>query len=281
MSDTLYIRWIFKYFDFYCQLNILLNFPLEKYFMKKTVTSLMVGAILATSTAMAAKLSTELQKTNYMIGADVGAYIKRSELDFDKESFIAGILDAQAGKDLKLNKEEIDAIRKTMQEKQKVAAEKQRKEMMAKLETDKTKNLEAGKAFMAKKAKDKGIKKTDSGILYEVISEGKGVKPGSANATVVVHYTGTLIDGTKFDSSVDRGQPATFALNQVIKGWTEGLQLMNAGSKYRFYIPPGLAYGSDARPGSPIGPNSTLIFDVELIEVKEAKKEAKKEEKKK
>ncbi len=253
------------------------KFPLEKYFMKKTVTSLMIGAILATSSAMAAKLETEKQKTNYMIGTDVGAYIKRSELDFDKESFIAGIVDAAEGKDLQLSQEDIKALRTKLQEQQKVAAEKKRKEMMAKMEQDKVKNLEAGKAFMAKKAKAKGIKKTDSGMLYEVISEGKGAKPASANSTVVVHYTGTLIDGTKFDSSVDRGQPATFALNQVIKGWTEGLQLMNAGSKYRFYIPPELAYGSDARPGSPIGPNSTLIFDVELIEVKEAKKEAKKE----
>ena len=241
--------------------------------MKKTVTSLVVGAILATSTAMAAKLETEKQKTNYMIGADVGAYIKRSELDFDKDAFIAGILDAAEGKDLQLSQEEVKALRTKLQEKQKVAAEKKRKEMMAKLEADKSKNLEAGKAFMAKKAKEKGIKKTDSGMLYEVVKQGDGAKPSSANSTVVVHYTGTLIDGTKFDSSVDRGQPATFALNQVIKGWTEGLQLMNAGSKYRFYIPPELAYGSDARPGSPIGPNSTLIFDVELLEVKDPKKE--------
>ena len=119
----------------------------------------------------------------------------------------------------------------------------------------------------------KAVEALQSGKVARIIlsrpavEAGSGEKPDSENATVVVHYTGTLLDGTKFDSSVDRGQPATFALNQVIPGWTEGLQLMKKGAKYRFYIPPELAYGSDARPGSPIGPNSTLIFDVELIDV--------------
>jgi len=239
--------------------------------MKKTVTSLMVGTLLATSATFAGNLDTDNKKTNYMIGADVGNYILKSGMDFDSDAFMAGINDAAKGKKSQISVEEIATLRAALQAEQKAAQEAQRKEMMAKLEEDKVKNLETGKAFMAKKAKVKGISSTESGMLYEVLTEGKGAKPTSANSTVVVHYTGTLIDGTKFDSSVDRGQPATFALNQVIKGWTEGLQLMNAGSKYRFYIPSDLAYGSDARPGSPIGPNSTLIFDVELIEVKDAK----------
>lgn len=238
--------------------------------MKKTVTSLIVGTLLATSATFAGDLDTDNQKTNYMIGSDVGAYIKKSGMDFDSTAFMAGINDAANGKESQLPKEVVAKLRQALQTEQKAAQEAQRKEMMAKLDADKVKNLEAGKAFMADKAKAKGIMTTKSGMLYEVVSEGKGAKPDSANATVVVHYTGTLLDGTKFDSSVDRGQPATFALNQVIKGWTEGLQLMNTGSKYRFYIPPDLAYGADARPGSPIGPNSTLIFDVELIEIKAA-----------
>lgn len=237
--------------------------------MNKTVTSLLAGTILVTSAAFAGNLDSDKQKRNYMIGSDVGAYIKKSGMEFDSKSFIAGLEDAVAGNELKLTAEQIGEIRKAMQEEQRAAQEKQRAEMMAKLEEDKVKNLEAGKAFMADKANEKGVMKTDSGMLYEIIQQGEGAKPASPNSTVVVHYTGTLIDGTEFDSSVKRGQPATFALNQVIKGWTEGLQLMNAGSKYRFYIPPELAYGSDARPGSPIGPNSTLIFDVELLEVKE------------
>jgi FKBP-type peptidyl-prolyl cis-trans isomerase len=240
--------------------------------MKKTVTGLMVGTMLATSVVFAGNLDSEKTKTNYMIGADVGAYIKKSGIDFDNDAFMAGINDAYAGKDLKLSQEQIGKIRQDLQVKQRAKQEEERKKAMAKLEEDKVKNLEEGKKFLAKKAKAKGISKTDSGILYEVMTQGKGAKPGSANATVVVHYVGTLIDGTEFDSSVKRGQPATFALNQVIKGWTEGLQLMNAGSKYRFFIPPELAYGADARPGSVIGPNSTLIFEVELIEVKDTKK---------
>lgn len=236
--------------------------------MKKTLTSLMMGTLLTTSVVFAGNVETEKQKTNYMIGADVGAYIKKSGIDLDSDAFMAGINDAFAGKELKLSQEQIGKIRQDLQVKQRAKQEEERKKSMAKLEEDKVKNLEIGKAFMAKKAKAKGINKTDSGILYEVMTQGKGVKPASASSTVVVHYVGTLIDGTEFDSSVKRGQPATFALNQVIKGWTEGLQLMNTGSKYRFFIPPELAYGADARPGSVIGPNSTLIFEVELIEVK-------------
>ena len=239
--------------------------------MKRAVTSLMVGTLLATSATFAGNLDTDSQKTNYMIGSDVGAYIKKSGLDFDNDAFMAGVSDAATDKDSQLSQEEITKLRQALQAKQKSAQEAQRKEMMAKLEADKVKNLEDGKVFMAAKAKAKGVKSTDSGILYEVITQGDGAKPAAASATVVVHYVGRLIDGTKFDSSIDRGQPATFALNQVIKGWTEGLQLMNTGSKYRFFIPPELAYGSDARPGSPIGPNSTLIFEVELIEIKEVK----------
>lgn len=243
---------------------------LERYFMKRTVTGLMVGTMLATSTTFAGNLDTDNKKTNYMIGADVGNYILKSGLDFDSDAFMQGINDAANGKESQLTPEVIGQLRKKLQDEQRAAQEAQRKEMMAKLEADKVKNLEAGKVFMAKKAKESGVKSTESGILYEVVKQGDGPKPASANETVTVHYTGTLIDGSKFDSSLDRGEPAVFALNQVIKGWTEGLQLMNTGSKYRFYIPPELAYGSDARPGSPIGPNSTLIFDVELIDIKSA-----------
>ena len=240
--------------------------------MSKTVKSLIIGSVFATSFATASDLDSEKQKTNYMIGTDVGKYIKDSGLDFDKEAFVLGLLDAAKGNDLKLSNEVIGTLRKTVQDKQRLAQESKRKEMMEKLEVDKVANLETGKAFMAKQAAKSGVMKTDSGLMYEIVTKGNGAKPESPNSTVVVHYTGTLIDGKEFDSSVKRGQPATFALNQVIKGWTEGLQLMNAGSKYKFYIPPELAYGSDARPGSPIGPNSTLIFDVELLEVKEAVK---------
>ena len=124
-------------------------------------------------------------------------------------------------------------------------------------------NLKAGLDFLEVNKQKPGVVSLPSGLQYEVITEGSGPKP-SATSKVTCHYHGTLIDGTVFDSSVQRGQPATFPLNMVIKGWTEGVQLMPQGSKWRFYIPPHLAYG-DKQVSAQIGPNSTLIFDVELI----------------
>ena len=126
-------------------------------------------------------------------------------------------------------------------------------------------NLKAGQDFLADNKKKPGVTELPSGLQYEVITEGTGIKPG-ARSSVTCHYHGSLIDGTVFDSSVERGQPATFPLNRVISGWTEGLQLMGVGSKWRFFIPPNLAYG-DRQTGSDIGPNSTLIFEVELLGV--------------
>lgn len=124
-------------------------------------------------------------------------------------------------------------------------------------------NLKAGEKFLGENGKRQGVVVLASGLQYEIITEGTGEKP-TANNKVTCHYHGTLIDGTVFDSSVRRGQPATFPLNMVIKGWTEGLQLMTVGSKWRFFIPPQLGYG-DRQVSAQIGPNSTLIFDVELL----------------
>jgi FKBP-type peptidyl-prolyl cis-trans isomerase FklB len=124
-------------------------------------------------------------------------------------------------------------------------------------------NIKTGQDFLATNKSKPGIVSLSSGLQYEVITEGKGAKP-TTTSKVTCHYHGTLIDGTVFDSSVRRGQPATFPLNMVIKGWTEGVQLMPLGSKWRFFIPPQLAYG-DRQTGAHIGPNSTLIFEVELL----------------
>ncbi|RTL59324.1 MAG: FKBP-type peptidyl-prolyl cis-trans isomerase [Sphingobacteriales bacterium] len=126
-------------------------------------------------------------------------------------------------------------------------------------------NLKAGQDFLAANKSKPGVTELASGLQFEVIHNGEGIKPTASNK-VTCHYHGTLIDGTVFDSSVRRGQPATFPLNMVIKGWTEGLQLMNTGSKWRFFIPPHLGYG-DRQVSAQIGPNSTLIFEVELIAV--------------
>ena len=127
-------------------------------------------------------------------------------------------------------------------------------------------NLKAGQEFLEANKNKPGVISLSSGLQYEIITEGTGARP-SAISNVTCHYHGTLIDGTVFDSSVQRGQPATFPLNKVIKGWTEGLQLMNTGSKWKFFIPPHLGYG-DRQVSPQIGPNSTLIFDVELLDVK-------------
>lgn len=126
-------------------------------------------------------------------------------------------------------------------------------------------NLQKGKEFLAENAKRPEVTTTESGLQYEVLTQGQGEKP-TADQTVTVHYEGKLIDGTVFDSSVARGEPATFGLRQVIPGWTEGVQLMPRGSKYRFYIPSDLAYGERGA-GRDIGPNETLIFDVELLDI--------------
>ena len=130
-------------------------------------------------------------------------------------------------------------------------------------------NLTLGREFLAENAKNDSVKVTESGLQYMVLKEGNGAKPGPTDL-VTVHYTGTLIDGKVFDSSVERGEPATFPLNKVIPGWTEGLQLMSEGSKYRLFIPSELAYGEKGA-GEDILPNSTLIFDVELIKVEKQK----------
>ena len=132
---------------------------------------------------------------------------------------------------------------------------------MAETPTDK------GKAYLEENGKKEGVKTTSSGLQYKVLKQGEGKTP-KASDTVSVHYRGTLLDGTEFDSSIKRGEPAEFPLNRVIKGWTEGVQLMKEGSKYQFVIPPQLAYGESGTPGGPIGPNATLIFEVELLKVK-------------
>jgi FKBP-type peptidyl-prolyl cis-trans isomerase FklB len=140
-------------------------------------------------------------------------------------------------------------------------------EKLAQLKADKSStNLKAGQDFLTANKQNEAVVETPSGLQYEVLTLGTGAKPSASN-TVTCHYHGTLIDGSVFDSSVQRGQPASFPLNMVIKGWTEGLQLMPTGSKFRFFIPPQLGYG-DRQVGGSIGPNSTLIFDVELIGIK-------------
>lgn len=199
-------------------------------------------------------MSQDLAAVSYCVGMSLGGSLLQQNLtSLDVDVLAQTIKDAFAGKEMKYSPEQANEIIQNF-----LAAEGE-KAFGA--------NKEVGTAFLNEnKAKD-GVVETASGLQYEVIEAGSGDKP-SETSQVTVHYHGTLIDGTVFDSSVSRGEPATFGVNQVIKGWTEALQLMPVGSKYRLYIPQELAYGANPHPGGPIQPFMALIFDVELLEIK-------------
>ena len=200
------------------------------------------------------QLKDQKDKVSYSIGMNIGANLVKQKVDINPDILAAGIKDSLAGKP-QLTPEQVKEVmaqfEKDMEAKQKQAGEKNKTE---------------GVKFLDDNKKKSDVKTTASGLQYKVIKEGTGEKP-NATDTVSVNYRGTLIDGTEFDSSYKRGQPATFPLNGVIKGWTEGLQLMKTGSKYQLFVPASLAYGE--RAVSPeLGANATLIFEVELLEIK-------------
>lgn len=204
--------------------------------------------------------SSEVQKAGYALGFEMGTNAKEVMDDLDLDAMQQGIKDAYAGKEAALSEEKLrTAIESYMKRKQEEAVKK----MEEKAKT----NKEAGKKFLEENSKKEGVKTTASGLQYKVVTEGTGKSP-KATDSVVVHYEGKLIDGKVFDSSYERGEPIEFPLNQVIAGWTEGLQLMKEGGTYELYIPSDLAYGEQGNPG--IEPNSTLIFKIELLDEKAA-----------
>ena len=193
-------------------------------------------------------------KVSYAVGLSIAESLKSQQLGSLDLNFLKdGIQDVFEQKELKINPQEANGLIQAFLEEANTAAFGE--------------NKEQGIAFLEENKKKEGILSTDSGLQYEIIEEGKGEKAGATD-TVTVHYHGTLIDGTVFDSSTERGTPASFGVNQVIPGWTEALQLMSVGAKFRLYIPQELAYGANPHPGGPIKPYSALIFDVELIEIK-------------
>lgn len=201
-----------------------------------------------------------LDRISYALGLSMANNFRASGIsELNVQDFADGVAAVFYGATPKMTydeaKAEIQNFFAELEKKQRAAAEEAGKQ-----------NKEAGEAFLAENGKRVEVKTTPSGLQYEVLTEGDGPMP-EATDQVEVHYTGKLIDGTVFDSSVDRGVPATFGVTQVIPGWVEALQLMKAGSKWRLFIPSNLAYGPNGAPGSPIGPNSTLIFDVELLKV--------------
>jgi len=209
-----------------------------------------------------AELKTVEQQAAYAIGLNIGRNMVRSGLQdagIDPATIARGIRDAFGGKDPALTDEQLQAALGALQTKMQAAEDKEK-------EATSDKNAEAGRAFLAENVKREEVKQTESGLQYEVLKSGDGPSP-EATDTVVAHYHGTLLDGTVFDSSVKRGEPLEIAVNRVIPGWTEALQLMSVGDKWRLYIPAELAYGERGA-GRVIGPNSTLIFEVELLDIK-------------
>ncbi len=217
------------------------------------------------ASAPVAALSTQDQKVSYILGMNIGKQFKANGVPLDQTSFLDGIKTSSDGGEPKLSQEEIQktmmAFQKDMEAKQAEAEKKQKADM----ELAATKNKDDGAKFLAENGKKTGVTTTASGLQYEVIKAGTGPKP-AATDTVTVHYVGTLLDGKEFDSSVKRNEPATFALNAVIPGWVEALQLMPEGSKWKIVLPPELAYGPGGT-GGDIGPNATLVFEVELLKV--------------
>src|SRR5947209_6583908 len=223
--------------------------------MKSIITTAIVLAFIVTvfGEDKPAQLKDQKDKFSYAVGLNIGMNFQKQHVEVNPDLVTAGLKDGISGKP----QMSMDQIRDTM-----MAFEKDMQQKQA--EAGK-KNEADSEKFLADNKKKDGVKTTASGLQYKVIKEGNGPQPKSSD-TVTVNYRGTLTDGTEFDSSYKRGQPATFPLAGVIKGWTEGLQLMKTGSKYQFFILPAMSYGEHS-PSPTIPPNSTLIFEVELISI--------------
>lgn len=227
----------------------------------KTAPVLVMGAALLVGCGQEkeVKLDNHIDQASYGVGFNIGQSLARDGVDLNSDAIAMGIRDALGEKENRLEES-------VLQE----AFAKIREEQTRKQAALQDEQAQAGKAFLEENAKKEGVTTTESGLQYEVVTAAaEGAAKPAATDTVSVHYHGTLTDGTVFDSSVERGQPAEFPLNRVIPGWTEGLQLMGEGAKFKFTIPSELAYGAQS-PSPSIPANSTLIFEVELLDVKDA-----------
>lgn len=235
----------------------------------KYLSVLVAGTVLLAACQESAEapapltLDNDDKKASYAMGMSLGDRFRSDGIDLSIDAFTAGMSAGLTDGERLLETDEVQEVMQAFQTRQ---MEKMQKDMEAKSTTNKT----AGDAFLAENAKKEGVVTTDSGLQYKVVTAGDGEKP-SLESIVKVHYKGTLIDGTEFDSSYSRGEPVEFPVSGVITGWTEALQLMPAGSKWELVIPAELAYGESGA-GPQIGPNTTLKFDVELLEVKEGPK---------
>ncbi len=229
--------------------------------MRSTPLAVILLTLLpfVTTAQQKASLKSQKDKVSYAIGLDIGRNLKRQLIDVDLNLLMQGLKDGMRDAKTLLSDKEAQEVMMTFQ-----------KEQMAKLNENARKlgekNKKEGETFLAENKKKPGVVTLPSGLQYKILKEGTGRNP-KATDTVVTHYRGTLLDGKEFDSSYKRGEPATFPLNGVIRGWTEALQLMKPGAKWQLFIPPQLAYGERGA-GQDIGPNATLIFEVELIAIK-------------
>lgn len=227
----------------------------------RSVTLLAVGLLFSAVSLYAAEtgtLKTPKEKLSYVIGTQIGNDLKSQSIDVDPVLVSRGLQDLLLGKGLLVSDQEAKDIIAAFSKERAGKMVEERKKLG-------DKNKQEGVAFLAENKKKEGVKTLPSGLQYKVIKEGTGKTP-KATDTVVTQYKGTLIDGKEFDSSYKRGEPATFPVNGVIRGWTEALQLMKEGSTWQLVVPPELAYGDQG--AGPIGPNATLIFEVELVSVK-------------
>jgi len=219
---------------------------------------LFLASVLPAAAAQEKELESDQDKVSYLIGRNIGQTIKQDGLDLDVETLVDGLRDGLAGNESKVTEAEAEKVMAAFQARMQAEA-------ASKAEAEGKANAVAAEEFLTNNKKREQVTTTDSGLQYEILNKGEGPKPGASD-TVSVHYHGTLLDGTVFDSSVKRGQPASFAVNQVIAGWTEVLQLMPTGSKWKVVIPSELAYGKNGA-GSAIGPNETLVFEIELLAI--------------
>jgi FKBP-type peptidyl-prolyl cis-trans isomerase len=225
---------------------------------RHALAALLWATMLGCQETGSATFDTDDQKASYGIGLNMGSQLQPASSRIDLAALRAGIEDAMAERDPRLAEEEIEAAMQAFNQ-------TLRAEIQAEADASGQKNAAEGEAYLATNGAKEGVTTTESGLQYEVLREGDGASPTTADR-VTIHYRGTLIDGTEFDSSYEREAPSTFAVTGVIAGFSEGLQLMTVGSQYRFFIPGDLAYGAGGSAPN-IGPNATLIFEIELLEI--------------
>lgn len=226
------------------------------------LTALMTATTGVAEEKQTPELTTVDQKFSYAMGVDVAQALKRSKIDIDLDTFIRGAMDGFKGAEPLISADEMSAVKKEVAARERTRQEKKLRELAEK-------NLAAGEAFLAENKKKEGVFTTESGLQYQILRKGEGRHPVPEDK-VLVHYRAFKIDNTEYDNSYQRNKPLTIPVNAVLPGWTEALQLMRVGSKFRVFMPPKLAYG-DRRAGSKgeVGPNETLIYEVELLKIED------------